>query len=416
MHNSEKKTRSAYLWTQVLNTPIWALFNIFQYIIYKDLHATPLQITLIITLKPLVSLLSIYWGSFVENRRDRLLPNVIWARVLSSIPFFFFPFIDNIWFFIASFGCYMMLARGAVPAWMEILKLNTPKPSRAKLFATGALVGHAGNCLCPLAIGWLLDGYFQSWRWLFPATALLSLYSVCLQRNIPMPPAEPQEEAMPETKNVAAQFTAPWKNGWTLMRQRRDFAKFQFGFMLGGAGMMISHPILPQFFIDVLHLSYTEMSFAVNCCKGIGYILATPIWTYYFNKTNIFQFSAFPPLWICLFTIFLLAAQYHIAWLFLAYICYGITQAGGELSWNLSGPIFSGERESSTFSNVNILTVGLRGCIFPPLGSLLHALFTTPFVIATGGLLCLLSNRHLLLESSRIHVANKTQVASPPSN
>lgn len=398
MNQSEKITCSAYLWTQVLNTPLWALYNILQYIIYKDLHATPLQITIIVTLKPLVSLFSAYWGAAVENRPDRLLSNVIWARILSTIPFFFFPFIDNIWFFIASFGFYIMLARGTTPAWMEILKLNTPSKSRTKLFARGALVGHIGNCLFPLAIGWLLDGYFQSWRWLFPLTALLSLSSIWLQLKIPVPKKVHCNMVSRPSKGALTSLIAPLSSSYKLMQQRPDFAKFQFGFMLGGAGMMISHPVLPYFFVDILHLSYTEMAFALNCCKGLGYIATTPIWARLLSSTNIFRFSAFPPLWICLFTAFLLAAQYHIAFLFLAYICYGITQAGGDLSWNLSGPIFAGEKDSAAYSNLNILSVGLRGCIVPPLGSLV-ALFSIPLVIVIGGLLSLLSNLNLLNQS-----------------
>ncbi len=105
-----QKTRLAFVWTSVLNTPFWAIFNLLPFILYKDLHATPIQITAIIILKPAVSLFALYWSALIEKRKDRLLSNLIWARVLSHLPFFFFPFVDNPWFFIASFGFYMMLS------------------------------------------------------------------------------------------------------------------------------------------------------------------------------------------------------------------------------------------------------------------------------------------------------------------
>lgn len=416
MQQSEKITRTAYIWTQILNTPIWALFNMFQYIIYKDLNATALQIALIITLKPVVSLFSIYWGSAVYERRDRLLPNIIWGRVLSAIPFFFFPFVDNIWFFIATFGFYMMLARGTTPAWMEILKINTPTASRAKLFASGAFAGHIGNCLFPFAIGWVLDDYFQSWRWLFPITALLSLTSIALQLKIPIDTSIDQNKKQklptPAITSIPKAIISPWQNGLKLMREQKEFTKYQLGFMLGGAGMMISQPALPQFFIDVLNLSYTEMAIALNCCKGIGYLLTAPAWAHYFSNTNIFRFSAYPPLWICLFSALLLLAPYHIIFLYFAYICYGITQAGGDLSWNLSGTVFAGESNSAPYSNVNVLTVGLRGCIVPPLGSYLFAHTTSPFIIALGGLLSLFSNRALLFFERSSQTLPKEEAAT----
>jgi len=369
-----------------------------QFIIYKDLHATPLQITLVVTLKPLVSLLSIYWGATVDKRPDRLVSNVVWARILCLIPFFFFPLVDNIWFFIASFGFYMMLARGTVPAWMEILNLNIPRDSHAKLFATGAFISHCGNCLFPFAIGWLLDSYFQSWRWLFPLTALVSLCSILLQLRISIA----LKKSVPPVESETPFFQpliAPWSRAWQLIRQRPDFAKFQWGFMLGGAGMMIAHPALPLFFVDILQLSYTEMSLALQTCKGIGFIVTTPLWGRLFNKTNIFHFSSLPILWTCIFSVCILMAQFHIVWLFIAYFCYGITQSGSELSWNLSGAIFASNEGSAAFSNVNVLTVGIRGCVIPPLGGILCLAIGAPFVIVTGGVLCLLCNRYLAYQN-----------------
>ena len=36
-------------------------------------------------------------------------------------------------------------------------------------------------------------------------------------------------------------------------------------------------------------------------------------------------------------------------------------QAGSELSWNMSGPLFSKQEESSSYTSVNIVTAGIRG-------------------------------------------------------
>jgi len=388
-------TRSVYMWTNILNTPFWAIFNMLPFILYKDLHATPLQVTLIITLKPLVSLFSLYWSAHINKRRDRLLSNMIWARVLGHLPFFFFPFIDNVWFYIASFGFYMTLARGVVPAWMEILKLNIPEISREKVFAAGSLMGYIGNAIFPFLIGWLLDDYFQAWRWLFPIAACISLAAAFFKAKIPIPADVSIDLSNEVPQSWQQQLTAPWKNAWDLLCRRPDFLKFQWGFMLGGAGVMIMQPALPQFFVDGLQLSYMEMSVALTFCKGIGFALTTPVWARYLHKIDIFRFSALPPLCLCLFSVCLLSAQTSIFWLYAAYICYGVMQAGSEMCWHLSGPIFSKKEDSSTFSSVNVLTVGLRGCIVPPLGSLIAYSISSPFVIAVGGVLCLLSNLRL---------------------
>jgi hypothetical protein len=389
-----KITHLAYLWIHALSTPMWAIYNLLPFILYKDLHATPLQITILVTLKPLVSLLSVYWGEAINQRRDRLLSNVIWARVISLVPFFFFPFVDNIWYFIGSFSLFMLMARGVSPAWMEILKLNLPKSMLGHTFSKGALIGYCGNIGLPFFIGWILDHYFQAWRWMFPIMALISLSAIILNAQIPIPedPENNSEKPLPAPKKPWPEFlTAPWKSAWKILCANADFRKFQWGFMLGGAGAMVAHPILPQFFEDVLHLSYTDMGMANSCCKGIGFALTTPLWARYLHKLDIYRFACWPPFWLFVFSICLLSAQLNIAWLFVAYFCYGIMEGGSSLSWNLSGPIFAKEADSSGFTNVNVFAVGIRACIFPPLGSLCGYLFGSPAVIALGGIFSLLS-------------------------
>ncbi|MBA3238632.1 MAG: MFS transporter [Parachlamydiaceae bacterium] len=388
------RTHKAYLWIHALSTPVWALFNLLPFILYKDLHASVFQTATLVTLKPLVSLLSVYWGASLNKRRDLLLKNVILARIISLIPFFFFPFVDNIWFFIAVFSLYMLLARGVVPAWMEILKLNLPKERMGSTFAKGSLLGHCGNIIFPLLIGWLLDDYFQAWRWLFPLTALISMSAVFLTLKIPIPKDFKPEEPVVITpsESLTQRILMPWKNSWQILTSHANYWKFQWGFMLGGAGTMLPHAVLPAFFVDILNLSFTEFTFAFSCCKGIGLVLTTPIWIKLINKIDIFRFSSWPPFWVCLYAICLLSAQIHLGWLFVGYLCYGIMEGGSTLSWNLSGPIFSKEQDSPDFSNVNVLAVGIRACIFPPLGALLGQLLGAPTVIVMGGLLCMFAH------------------------
>jgi MFS family permease len=204
---------SAYLWVHALATPLWVLYNLLPYILYKDLGATPLQITTLVVLKPLVSLLAIYWGEAINQRPDRLLANVIWARLLSLLPFFLFPLVDNVWYFVAASAFYMLLHRGVIPAWMEILKLNLPKASMGKTFAAGSLIGYVGNTLSPFLIGWLLDDFFQAWRWLFPITALISLSSILICTKISIP--EGHRGAIVPLENAVGplwdRLVAPWK-------------------------------------------------------------------------------------------------------------------------------------------------------------------------------------------------------------
>src|SRR5258708_1258216 len=74
-------TRFTYLLSYILYTPFWGIYNMLPFILYKDLHATPWQIAMMITLKPVVSIFSLYWSSHVSQRPDRLKKNIVIAGI-----------------------------------------------------------------------------------------------------------------------------------------------------------------------------------------------------------------------------------------------------------------------------------------------------------------------------------------------
>lgn len=257
-------TRSAYMWTRILTAPFWAIYNILPIILYKDLGASPLQITLIYALKPFVSIFSIYWSAAIARRPHLLVPNIIGACIIGHLPFLFCPFIDNPWFFIAAFSLYMIQARGVLPAWMEVLKLNIPPVSREKVFAYGSICGNIGNVMLPIVFGWMLDGYEHAWRLIFPLAAATSFIAIIFQLKMTIPNQTFEREAEENW------LYKPWVRSWKLLKGRRDFWLYQLGFMLGGVGLMVMQPALPHYFHDVLGLTYTELAIAFSFVQSFG--------------------------------------------------------------------------------------------------------------------------------------------------
>lgn len=397
------KTRLAYTLTRILNTPFWALYTLLPFIICHDLHATPWQIACIISFKPIVSLFSLYWSSRIRRRHDRIKSNIVWASFLGHLPFLFIPWIFHPWYFVFASAVYMLFHRGVNPAWMELLKINIPEEERKAVFAYGSAIYHAGGALLAIVIGGVLDDFFQAWRWLFPVTALLSIGAIFFQATVPVNEAV-HTDTQPNTPfSFREQLLKPWHDALELIKQRPDFKHFQIGFMLGGGGLMLWQPALPQFFFDVLELNYKELTIAMTFCKSIGYTTALPLWTRLMSKMNLFLFSGAVTAVAALFPLGLMAAEWNIFFLYAAYLLYGFMQAGSELSWNLSGPIFSRQEESSTYTGVNVVSIGLRGCIAPPLGSLLCNFTSAAMVLTLGGGFCLLATWQMF-SSGRITV------------
>lgn len=395
-HDNHCRTRSAFLWTRILNIPFWAIFNMLPIILYKDLHATSFQIAAMIALKPISSLFSPYWSLSVNRRRDRLVSNLTWANILKFFPFLFFPWFENNWLFIFSFAFYMFLNRGVIPAWMEIIKLNIRGESREKVFAFGQVVDYIGSAALPLAFGWLLDGDFKVWRWLFVVNGAIGIISTLFLYRIVVPKMEAQEKLDDDIPNISVEQTLkPWSESWNLLKERVDFAHFQIGFMLCGSGLMMIQTALPMYFVDNLNLSYTEISLAVIVCKGIGYAVSSPMWVRLFQKFDIFSFCSWVTILAGAFPLVLLLAKYNLIWLYLSYLGYGMMQAGSELSWHMSGPIFAGDKDSSVFSRTNVLTVGIRGCFAPLIAYLIYSATNSVTVLLLSAFLCFLATDRL---------------------
>lgn len=391
----ENTTSKAFILSNILSCPFWGVFDILPIILCKELQATPFQITTMIALKPLSALFSSYWSSSVFGKQHRLVKNLYWAYLLKFLPFLLVPFFSNPWFFICVFGLHMVLLRGMTPSWMELLKLNLNNTSRGKVCATGSTVNYIGNALFPFLIGFLLDSYQDSWRWIFSATSLLGISSLLFIIKMPSLPLLNNTPPKPLKQKLVNQLYKPWKTSAQLLKERPDFLKFQLGFFLGGAGLMTIHAALPKYFTETLNLSYTEILLAICFCKGIGYALSSPLWLKLFNRIKIFAFCARVPLIAALFPILLILAKVNLVFVFIAYLLYGIMQGGSELGWKMSGPTFSEDSDSAPFSSINVLAVGIRGGIFPYFGALLLLIGNIYLVLGIGSIFCLAGSSYL---------------------
>ena len=389
---SASSTSAAFIGTRFFGLPFWALISALSMILYKEFHVSPWQLTLLVALKPASSLLAVYWSSYFYSNKKNLVFSLVLTNILRFVPFLFFFWVQSSFFVILAFGFYMTLSRGSMPAWMEIFKRHIPDKSRSRVFALGNSIEYLGTALLPLLLGVVLDRDGDAWRWLFPITAGIGLLSTfCLIRI----PASLTKE-FPQQN----QILLPWKRAWSLFGSDRPFARYQLGFMLGGAGLMIIQPILPIFFVDNLQLNYTQVMLAITICKGIGFAITSGFWSSYFNRTNIFIFSAIVAGMAALFHPLLLAAQSFLPLLYFAYLGYGVMQAGSELSWHMSAVTFSKNQESLPYSEMNILSVGLRGLVIPFLGNFIFVATGTATLFTLGSILCLMGSG-LLLRSRR---------------
>ncbi len=407
MDPSGRKTAQAFIWNSFLKIPFWGIYTMLMFILKKDLNASDFQIAALIALRPALSLFAPYWSALVHKRPDRLRSNIIIGSIISHAPFFFLPWVDSPWFIIGAGALFLMMKRGIIPAWMEVLKRDLPRKKQQKTFSYGSILSYTGGAVLPIFFGRWMDIDPGVWRILFPVTSLLSLAGVLFLVRIPsLKSSQTAQTEKPAPLDLGALFLRPWKIGFDLLRRRPDFTHFQIGFMIGGAGLMAMQSAIPRFCVAELNLTYTKIAIAVATCKGIGFALTSRIWAAWMERLNIFRLSGLVTVLAAVFPVIFLLAKFEVNLVFAAYIVYGIMQAGSELSWHLSGPTFSHKDDSSSFSSVNLFTVGIRGLFAPALGAMLCSSYgpTTPLLF--GGGLCVLASLYLILGHRRFITAH----------
>jgi MFS family permease len=388
----EKQMGRALIWSNLLTEPLFTLYAFLTFILYKDLGASAFQVTLLVALKPFITILSFYWSAGLKGRASKLKANVLWAGFLMRAPFLLCPWVNSAWFVIFAGVNYMFFYRAGIPAWLEIIKRNMGEGRRNKVFSICAGLGYAEGAVLSIGCGALLDKDPACWKILFFGAAIVGLLTLLVQSRIVVVGSDEVVDR-PSFKEVVVR---PWRDSYRLMRERVDFSKFQWGFMVSGFGLMLIQPAIPLFAVDILGISYLEMATAICIAKGLGFALSSPIWARWIDRVNIFRMASLVFISIGLFTILLSFAIWNILWLYVAYFWYGVGQGGSHLVWNMSGPIFSGKEESSRYTGVNVVMAGMRGMVAPPLGGWLTVRFGPVQVLVVGGILCFYSGARML--------------------
>lgn len=402
----QQKTKKALLWMSLSNELFLVVYGLIPFILRKDFAASILQLSILSALRPVLPLFSFYWSARLTNRPHLLRSNLMGAWILARIGFVFVSWIPHTWYIILCCVLYELFNKSGLPALIEILNLNLPKETREKTFTSYYVLSFIESIFLSFFVGGLLTqpDHFPC---LCSIAAAIALTSLWIQLQLPIP------RNLKTAPPIKLSFIQPWKEAFSLLKNRPDFSHFQYGFMIGGFGLMLMIPCFALFAVDTLSLSHIQFTTGRSMLMGVGITLSAYFWRKKMALSNISKLTQSILLGFGLFPITLLLAPYHMTWFYLAYFLYGIAQAGSHLLWNLSGTLFAGETEdSSPFSRVNILMIGLRGLVAPALGGLLCYSFGPKIVLALGALVCF--SGIFYMRRSESPLTSKTWMRSPP--
>jgi len=391
------KVRNTYIGMSVFDEPFIALFSLLSFILAIDLNATPFQVAVLVSLRPIVSLFTFYWSANLKRQEDKLVTNLMGAWFIGRVPFLFMPFFTSVWSIIFAVGVFHLFSRASTPALMEILRQNFEKQEREKLVSRVYLLKFIESGIFAVVFGSMLDLSPSIWKWLIACFALLSISTLILQRRIKINPTAPVA-SVPKGFN---RVTQPWKDSFELLAKRKDFARFQMGFMIGGFALMMVSAVLPYYFKG-LCLTHETICYGKNLWMGVGVFASTFIWQRILNHYSIEKVMSLMLLGFFCFPLTLILASSSFSFFYIAFFCYGFCQAGSHLLWNLSGPYFSNQEESSSFTTVNIHMIGLRGLIAPFLGVYLYNQLGAQITLIISSIICLIGAGYMFVSKKSV--------------
>lgn len=383
-----------FLFSRFLASPLEAMYTLLIFILSKDLNADVLQITILASVKPLVSLVAFYVSSLFMSKLNKIRNYLVILNIVGCLPCLLFPFVQSVWYYTLSYILFMTTLRAAFPAWAEILKTNLGLCKMGNIVSKGTSINYCMTIFLPLILSYWLDQNKHIWKVLFFSLAILQILNTFVLLRVQLLSQNLKNSHVGNSSFlISLKFIvlSPWQKGWKLLREKPEFAQYLILFFLGGAGLVAVQPILPIFFKENLQLSYQQLTLAFSLCKGIAFVFSSPLWARLANKISLYLLNSYINLFSCLFLAFILAANGNTHWLFLAYLMYGTMQAGCELSWNLSGPIFSKEKESTPYSGLNLALIGIRGSLFPFIGQWIFLNSNASVIFMSAGSLCFLS-------------------------
>ncbi len=386
-----RKTRFALLWMNLASEPLISLYTLIPFILRKDFGSSMFQVSLFITLRPVLSVFSFYWSAYLKEGKGKLIVNLVSASVLAYFPFLFFPWVNNFWFLLFASGMFQLFSKAAFPSLIEVLKRNMSKKSRERAYSLFFILSFMESGFLGILFGGFLDAHAVDWKMLFFFASLIGLTSILFFTRLRVPSLSTSEEQV----EVQPSLIHPWKESFRLIRQRADFAHFQGAFMIGGSALMLMAPALSSYYADTLALSYTNITTARFIFMAIGVAGSSLLWKKGLSYFPLLKLTLWVLLGFGLFPVALLMAKIDLWFLYLAFFIYGVAQAGSHLIWNLSGTFFSAEQDSSPYSRVNLLMQGLRGAVMPLIGGILCEWIGATSVLILGMSLCLYGSRYL---------------------
>jgi MFS family permease len=333
-----------------LTTPFTGL------ILRRELGASPLQLSVLGSANAACLLLSLALARVVDSRRP--LPWVVWPSFLARALFLLVPFIERPWPFVGVLVSVTLLGTLVTPAQTALVEHLYPAAERGRALGSvrvaGAVVGIGLAAVAGQVLGWM------SWRWVFPAAALIGMASSLRARKLPVPDAA--RDTVGDRPTLA--------DAWRAIRGDQGYRRVLLSAFVFGSGVWLMQPATPIMLADVVHATTAQ----VGLLSGAGAVAAIAgnlLWGRLVDRRH--SVSALRVVYL---VGMLAPATYAYCADFPSFIvgaavAESLMATGLDLVWMLTVIEFAGPGRTAQYAAIASTLAGIRGVIGPLVGAAL---------------------------------------------
>lgn len=371
----EKKTFINHLIFSGMNGIFFGGLMLQEIIARKTLLSSNLVVTFVTMVWPVANLFSIYWGEYLEGRKDRKNLFLV-AGILGRLSLVLTFFVQTgmhlvlLLLLVYSFNTFI------IPVQNSIFQFNYRRKIRGMLFGFSQTVYSIFLVLTAFIFGRVLDYNEYFFRFLFTIVGIFGFLGIMVLMRIKV-------EGIPEmAKNARAHpFISPIIATVYEFRKNKPFLMYEIAFMVYGFGFMMALPIIPQFLVNKLGMTYTQISIGKVMIANAGMAVFSPLAGFLEDRLNPILFSGISFIILGFYPLLLnLSISQNImdpvSFVYFAFGVFSLGMAGVMMNWTLGSIYFARGRDSVMLQSVHVTLTAFRGLFAPLLGYFLMTRFS----------------------------------------
>ena len=305
------------------------------------------------------------------------------------------------WLFAALIVAARLVASGIIALRGVMWRFNYPSRARGQIVSRITVVTTGVLVIATLVAGLFLDQYPGLYVYIYLVGALMGLAGVVQFSRIHVRGERAYLRKAPPPVRVGffkTLFTA-FKHSAILLKEDPTFRAYQRWQFFQGFSFMMAQPVMTWIVSKELtdqKSDYLLATFLVFALPQFTMMVFSQVWAPLFDRVSIFRFRALQSLAALLAHVVLATSMLMgNLWVFaLAGILLGVSNAGGNLAWNLGQSAFAGKDRIANYQGVHVMLTGVRGLLapfvatlilFPLMGRWVFVVITLTCGVATVG-------------------------------